>query len=102
MLFLKPRRSLNVRRRVADFDGPAFFGHVVEESEHAVEIALREGIVFVVVAAGTAERQAEPDGGGRFDAVGDVLDGVFFGNDAAFGVAAVIAVETSSNSLLER
>jgi hypothetical protein len=101
-LLLQPRRRLQVGRRVADFDRPAFFGHVVEEGEQAVKVALRKRVVFVVVTAAAAERQAQPDGGGRLDAVGDIFDGVFFGDDPALGVAAVVAIEAGRDLLVER
>ena len=48
--------------------------HVVEEGEQLVELLLRERVVLVVVAAGAAERQPEPDRRRRLDAVDDVLD----------------------------
>ena len=76
--------------------------HVVEVGEELVELLLRERIVLVVVAAGAAERQAEPHGRGRLHAVDDVLDGVLLGDDAAFGVAAVVAVEAGGDPLVER
>ena len=94
--------DLDQRRRVAELDGLAAFRHVVEEGEELVELLLRDRVVLVVVAAGAADRQAEPDGGGGLDAVDDVLDGVLLGDDAALGVAAMVAVEAGGDLLVER
>src|SRR5436190_1290502 len=102
LLLLPLRRGLNVRWRVAELNRPPLFRHVVEECEEAVEISLAKRIVFVVVAAAASQCEAEPDGGGRFNAVGNVLDGVFLRNDAAFGVPAVVAVESGGNPLVQR
>jgi len=63
-------------------------GHVVEERREAVIVALRDGIVLVVVAAGTLQRQAEENCGRRVHPVGDVLDMVLFLDDAPFGWSA--------------
>ena len=56
----------------------------------------------MIVAARAAHRQAQPDGRRGFDAIDDVLDGVLFGDDAAFGVGAMIAIEAGGDVLLER
>ena len=55
----------------------------------------------MVVAAGAAHRQAEPDGGRGLHAVDDGLDAPLFGNDAALGVDAVVAVEAGGDLLVE-
>src|SRR5262245_8611109 len=96
------RRSRNHRRRVAVLDRLAAFRHVVEECEETIVVLLSKRIVFVVMAAGTRERQAEPDCGGRIDTIDDVLDGVFLGDDATLGVASVVAIEAGGNALIER
>ncbi len=49
-------------RRVSVFDAAAGFGDLIEVSVELVELFLREGIEFVVVAAGAAEREAEENG----------------------------------------
>ena len=50
--------SRNERRRVAVFEVAAALADVVEVGEKLVEIFLREGVVLVVVAAGTADSRA--------------------------------------------
>src|SRR5262249_28810776 len=67
LLFLRGRGD--VRRRVAVLDGAAELGHVVEVGEELVELLLRHGVILVVVAAGAAERQAQPYRGRCLDAI---------------------------------
>ncbi len=56
----------------------------------------------MVVAASAANGQPQPYGAGRIDAVHHVFNLVLLGNDAAFRVAAMVAVETGRDSLLQR
>jgi hypothetical protein len=58
--------------------------HVGEEGGHAVEVALRERIVLVIVALRAAHRRAEPDAGDIPHAVGGVLRGVLLGLGSPF------------------
>ena len=51
-----------------------FAFRVVKEGEEPVIIALRNRIVFVVMALRTLERRAQPDRAGRVDAVEDLVD----------------------------
>ncbi len=53
----------------------------------------------MVVALGAFQTQAQPDVGGRFDPVHDVVDAEFFGDNASFVGCGVIAVETSGDLL---
>ena len=62
-------------------------GTLLKNAKKLVELLLRDRVELVVVAAGAAERQAEPDRGRGVDAVGDVLDAVLLVDDAALGVA---------------
>ena len=78
----------------------AFVRDAVEIGEEAVEIFLRDRVVFVIVAAGAAHGQAHPNNGGGLRAIGDVFDAVFLGDDAAFAVGAVVAVEAGGNDLI--
>ena len=102
LLLLGAGRRLDQRRRVAVLDRPALLGDVVEEGEEPVELVLRDRVELVAVAAGAGQRQAQPDGRGRVDAVDDVLDGVLLGDDAPFAVAAMVAVEAGRDLLVER
>ena len=56
----------------------------------------------MVVTASATDRQPEPDGRGRVDAIDDVLDGILFRDDPAFRVAPVVAIESGGDSLFER
>ena len=95
-------RRLDVRRRVAVLDRLAALGDVVEVSEELIELFLADWIVLVAVAAGASSSQAEPDGGRGIDAIDDVFDGEFFGDDAPLGVAAMVAIEAGSDVLFPR
>ena len=55
----------------------------------------------MIVAAGTTQRETEPDRGRRVDAVDDVLHEILFLQDAALAVATVVAVEAGRDDLLE-
>ena len=54
-------------RRIADLDRPAVLGDVVEKGEELVKLALRDGVVFMVVTARATEGEPEPHGRGRVD-----------------------------------
>ena len=56
----------------------------------------------MVVAPRATEGEAQAYGRGRLHAVHDVLNGVLFGDDAALGIDAVIAVEPCGDLLVER
>ncbi len=77
----------------------AFVGDAVEIGEEAIEVFLGDGIVFVIMAAGAAHSEAHPNDGSGLGAVGDVFDAVFFRDDAAFAVGAVVAVEAGRDDL---
>ena len=65
-------------------------------------VALRDGIVLVIVAVRAFERESEPGHAERAHAVGNVLDAIFLVDDAALGVDDVIAPEAGGDALLER
>ena len=96
--------SANVRRRAERCDvlHQAGFGDAVEEREELVVLALRDRIVLVIVAAGAADREAEPDGRGRLDAIDDILDAILLVDDAGFVGHHVIAIEAGRDLLIER
>ena len=56
----------------------------------------------MIVAACASHCEAEPDGGSGVYAIDYVFDGVLFGDDAAFAVAAVVAIEAGGDLLIER
>ena len=76
------RGRLDHRHGVADPRDLALLGHVVEERQQAIELLLRDRVVLVIVAAGAADRQPQPDRGRRVEPVDRVLDQELFGNDA--------------------
>ena len=90
----------NERRRGRWF-GHAVFGDVVEQREELIELALRERIVFVVVAAGAAQRHRHPHGRSRFDPVDHSFDPPFLGDAAPFARHPMVAVEAGGHSLRE-
>lgn len=63
---------------VPGFYRAAKFGDVVEESDHLVVVLLRERVVFVIVAAGTAHGETEPNGAGGVDAINGIFEEEFF------------------------
>src|SRR4051812_5390533 len=73
----------------------------MKERLQPVEIALRERVVFVVVAARAVESLRQPDRRGRLDAIGGVFREELLGKDAAFLVQHVIAVESRRDALVE-
>ncbi len=102
LLLLGAGRGLDERRRVAVFDRPAVLGDVVEEREEPVVVLLGDRVEFVAVASGAADGQAQPDGRRGVDAVDHVFGGVFLGDDAALGVAAMVPVEAGRDPLIQR
>src|SRR5262249_33278385 len=72
----------------------------VEEGEELVVLALRQGVVLVVVTLSAAERQAEPDAGGGVDAIDDGLDAELLAIDAALAIGERVAVEAGRYFLL--
>ena len=76
--------------------------NIVEERKELIEVAAADGIVFVVVAAGAAHRQAEKRCRGCLHTVDHVLHPPLFINRAALGDHAVVAVEAGGNQLLLR
>src|SRR5262245_60955795 len=81
--------------------GDALLRDIVKEGEEPIKIALRERIELVVMAAGTDESLSEPDGGCCFNPIGAIFREKFLGNDPAFLINHLIAVETSGDALVE-
>ena len=95
------RGSRDKRRRVYVLEALPALGDVVEEREDLVELQLRDRIELVVVAARAPQRQAEPDGGRRRDSIDRVFHQELRWHDPAFGVQAVVAVETGGDTLVQ-
>ena len=75
---------------------------VVEEGEEPVVVALGDRVVLVVVALGTADRQAEEDRARRVDPVDDRLDPELLDVDAPFLVDLRVAMKAGGDPLAER
>ena len=99
---LLDRRRRDERRRVDVLERLPPLGDVVEVGQDLVELPLRDRVELVVVAAGAAERQPEPDRRGRLDAVHRVLHEELVDDDPSLAVLAVIAVEGGGDALIAR
>ena len=77
----------------------ATFFDVIKVGKELIKFTLRNRIVFMVMAAGTAQRQSHPGGTGGFHAINDGFDAPFFGNAAAFIGDAMIPIETAGDEL---
>ena len=75
---------------------------VVEERGQLIELSLADRIELVIVADGTAGRQAEPDLRRRLGAIARVEHQVLFVDRAAFVGGDVAAVEARGDLLVER
>ena len=100
--FLLDRRGGDEGRRVDVLERLPPLGDVVEVGQDLVELLLRDRVELVIVAAGAAQRQAEPDRRRRLHPVDRVLDEELVDDDAAFAVLAVVAVEGGGDALLAR
>ena len=80
----------------------AAFRHVVEERKELVELALRNRIVFVIVAAAAIEGQSQPCHARGFHSVDDRFDPPFLRNNAAFSIESMVAIEAGRQDLLRR
>ena len=101
LLLLRAGGRLDHRRRIAVLVDLASLGNVVEEGEASIKILLADGVVLVVVAAGAAQSESKPDGGGGLHPVHHVLDGKLVGDDAALAVAAMVAIEAGGDPLFQ-
>ena len=73
---------------------------ILEKGGEGVEIFLRQGVEFVVVATATFEREAEEGGAEGGHAVVDVVDAVFLLDGAALGFLRMEAVEGGGEDLV--
>ena len=74
--------------------------NIVEDREERVKLLLRERIVFVVVAAGAADREGHPGLPGGLDAVDHGLHPPLLRDDAPFAVEPMVAVEARGHDLV--
>ncbi len=72
---------------------------VIQQSHHAVVVAMRDGIEFVRVALGTADRQAQPDDARRADAVDHRVEAEFERVDAPLFVEHRVAVKARGDPI---
>ena len=72
----------------------------VEEREQPEVVLLADRVVLVVVAPRALDADAEKGPPERVDAIGDVLDAVLLGDDAALLTLHVIAIEAGGQPLL--
>ena len=79
----------------------AAFLHVIERVHPLVVVLLRDRVVFVVVALGAGDREAEPGGRGALDAVEEADVALLLGDVAAFAVEDVVTVEGRGDLLVE-
>ena len=98
--FLLGGRSGHHRLGILRFplQGPAF-GHVVEEGEELIELALRNGVVLMIMTAATVEGQAQPSHSRRFHTINDGLDTPFFGDQPPFPIESMITIEAGGHDL---
>ena len=75
------------------------FGHVVEEGEELIELALRDRVVLMIMAAATVEGQAQPSHSRGFHAINDGLDAPFFGDQSSFSIESMITIEAGGHDL---
>ena len=100
--FLRRSGELQVRLSVTDAAIQTLLRNIIEERKKPVEIALRNRIVLVIVAAGTAHRKPEPGHGGCFQTIHDVFHLIFLRNRAALEVNHVVAVKATGELLFGR
>src|SRR5262245_24862860 len=72
---------------------------LVEESEEAIVLTLRDRVEFMVVALRATERQAEPDRRGGVDTIDRGFDPKLLLVDAAFVIDLGVAVKSSGDEL---
>ena len=74
---------------------------LLKKAKNSVVVVLGDGIKLVVVAAGAFHGQSQPGHGSGPHAVIYVGDAIFFADDPAFGIDAVIAVEAGRDLLVQ-
>ena len=90
---LRRSRRLNERRRIPVLERHAPLRDVIEVGEELIKLFLQDRIVLMVVAARASDRQPQPHRGRGIHAIDHILHRIFLGDDAAFAVAAMIAIE---------
>ena len=93
---------MNDRRLVAAARLHAGVGRLIEVSEEAIVIALRDRVVLMVVALSTLHRQAEPHERRRLHAIDRIFHAKLFGDRPAFVGRGVVAVEAGGDLLIAR
>ncbi len=87
---------------IGGWDRQARFVALIEDGEDFVEVSLRDWVVLVRVTLSTADRQAEPRGSGRVDAIDDRFDAKLFLIGSSFLVDQRVAVKAGGDELLGR
>src|SRR5581483_5830273 len=77
-------------------------GCVIKEGEHAIVVALRERVVFVVMALAALERRAQPYGPRDVDPIDHMVDAVFLFVSARLDVDRRAAMKAGGDLLVER
>ena len=90
------------RTRIAEIANHSGFGNAVEVGEELVILLVRDRIVFMAVATRAPDGQAHKHCRSRVYAIHDVFDVIFRRNNAAFGIRAMIAIESRSDALFNR
>src|SRR5207247_8565919 len=82
--------------------GETHLGVAVEEGEELVILALADRVELVVVALGTADREAEPDLAGRVDAIDNRLAAELLLIDTPLAIGQRVAVKARRDLLIDR
>src|SRR5204862_6163339 len=96
------RRRRGVRLRGGEVVEEALPRDVVEEGEELIDVLLREGILFVIAAARTSRREAEPYSRRGADAGHYILGAKLLVDDAALGAGAMVAVKSGRDLFRQR
>ena len=80
----------------------AAFRHVIKKREQRVVVALRDRIVFVIVALRARHRQAHPCRRRRVHAVEKIVPALLLRDRAALAVQQMIAIESGRDELIAR
>ena len=107
---LGPDRILFTRDLKEGFEGAIGVGHlgvdaglfdIIEERDQAVEILLGDRVKLVVVAAGAAHGEAQPDGAGGLHPIDRIFQEVLLSDGAAFVTGHMVSVKTTGDQLFD-